>query len=282
MGDSSSQGMAFVGVTDTGKKRSLNEDSFFLDDGLQLALVADGMGGHEAGDVASNLVVEVVSDFIYEFDPAFMEQPPGLENANDPVAIDSRPGTEAGPPDAGAGAGKIISIAPAVIRAAVKTANNKIFQINCARNHREGTGMGATLVGLWRIENENRVAVFHVGDSRAYLFRDETLRQYTKDHSLYQQWLDGGSQGPAPKKNVVSRALGPWSAVDVDVSLYDLVSGDRILLCSDGLTDMVDDQAIERTLRDHSDLNAACRALVDLANRNGGVDNITAILAGVR
>lgn len=267
MGEQSSLRFSVAGLTDTGLKRSLNEDAFFLDQGLQLALVADGMGGHEAGDVASGLVIEVISDFIYEYDPEFIEQPAG-------------PDTE-GPAGPAGQTADAPSIAPNVIQGAVKTANTKIYQINLTRGHRDGTGMGSTFVGLWLLENENRAAVFHVGDSRVYLFRDGKLRQSTKDHSLYQEWLDHGSEGPAPKRNMISRALGPWPNVEADVDILNVISGDQFLLCTDGLSDMVDDQTIEKTLLAHSDMDAACKVLVDLANENGGVDNITVALTRI-
>ena len=256
----SSQRLTAAGKTDTGRVRSLNEDAFLLENELELALVADGMGGHGAGDMASNMAVEVVSDFIYEYDPDFIE---------------------------GAGGGQVTnrseqpSIAPDVLQAAVNTANNKMYQINCTNNHREGTGMGSTLVGLWLMENEDRAAIFHVGDSRVYLLRGGKLRQCTKDHSVYQEWLDSGREGAPPKRNIISRALGPWPKVEVDVRFHDLAKGDLFLLCTDGLTDMVDDQAIEDILLKQSDPERGCRALVEEANRNGGVDNITAVLARI-
>lgn len=245
--------MTAAGLTDIGRLRDLNEDGFLIEDELGLLLVTDGMGGHQAGDVASRMAGEVFSDFIYEYDPEMFS----------PTA---------------AGDGPLSAIAGAVIQGAVANANRKIHDANRHDNLLEGSGMGTTVAGLWVMAEEARVAVFHVGDSRLYRYRGGRLECLTRDHSLRQEWRDGGCQGEPPKRNVITRALGPWPEVTADVSLHELSSGDMFLACTDGLTTMVEDDAIERRLDGAPDLEAACRGLVAMANDNGGKDNITVVL----
>jgi protein phosphatase len=141
--------------------------------------------------------------------------------------------------------------------------------------------MGTTVVGLWMPGQSDEAVVFNVGDSRLYLCRNGRLSQLTKDHTWYQYWLDHGQIGPAPSSNIVMRALGIARHMPVSAHLQSLESGDLILLCSDGLTSMVSDALIEKTLceTDSDQLQSACQHLVDMSNEQGGRDNITVILA---
>jgi protein phosphatase len=141
--------------------------------------------------------------------------------------------------------------------------------------------MGTTIAGLWRIGILDEAAIFHVGDSRLYLYRAGRLILLTRDHTLYQQWVSSGCIGPAPSQNIILRSLGSTSRVNADVRLQSLQNGDLILLCSDGLTSMVSDAQIESTLAnvDPECLQTACESLVEKANAEGGKDNITVLLA---
>jgi protein phosphatase len=140
--------------------------------------------------------------------------------------------------------------------------------------------MGTTVVGMLPTVEPGRMVLFNVGDSRVYRFRDAELSQLTRDHTLYQEWLDGGGQGDNPPRNVITRAIGPKARVENDVGLQLLVPGDLVLVCSDGLTGMVADPEISETLvrLDQATPDDICRALVDFANERGGKDNITVIV----
>lgn len=249
--------MIATGRTDVGRMRSRNEDAFHLDPALGLAVVCDGMGGHAGGDIASRSAVDAVAATI-----AAHDSPP--DTANDHVAEEER-----------------AADAASLARAAVVAANRRIHALNRQRGFPDGRGMGTTLVGLWRVPGTGRVVVFHAGDSRLYRLRDGELRLLTRDHSLYQVWLDNGRRGPAPHRNIIVRALGTGDQLEPDVTLHDLAPDDLYLLCSDGLTGVVPEGVIQRTLTQQPQPAAddACARLIDLANGAGGPDNITIILA---
>lgn len=260
--------MISAGLTDVGRARKRNEDCFDISNEVALAVVCDGMGGHAGGDVASRTAAETIVDFIYEFDPAsFDAQADGPDDER----------TQAGP----------LAVQPDVqngvqtIRAAVQLANRKLVQMNQERGYPDGRGMGTTVVGLWRVEGTDKLIVFHAGDSRLYRLRRGELRQVTRDHSLYQIWLDNGQRGQAPHKNIIVRALGTSENLDPEISVQNIEPYDVFLLCSDGLTGLVDDVTLENVLTraGGSELEACCRTLVDLANERGGHDNITVVLA---
>ncbi len=166
------------------------------------------------------------------------------------------------------------------VQRAVAAANQAVFGINRADGIREGQGMGTTLAGAYLPAWGTEGVIFHVGDCRVYLFRDERLIALTQDHSLYQDWQRSGQAGPAPKKSIVLRAVGPWANVEVEMQPYQPHSGDLLLICSDGLTDMVSHEELERYLINSggTTLDTRCTELIDLANDNGGTDNITAVL----
>lgn len=234
-----------AGASDVGRRRAHNEDDFVIRAEAGLMAVADGMGGHDAGEVASRMAVE------------------GIERR-----IAALPG------DAPAEA-----LVPGVSEA-VRAIGRDIFERNRGLGYPEGMGMGATLTGLWLPPGAGATAVlFNVGDSRAYRLRGGALEQVSKDQSAYQEWLDGGRVGPAPGRNIIAQALGPSAAVEPEAKPVSLAAGDVVLLCSDGLSDMLEDAAIAALLREHGDPDAAAQALVAAANAAGGADNITVIVA---
>lgn len=246
--------MICAGLSDTGLMRSRNEDAYAIDAALGLALVCDGMGGHAGGDVASSTVARTVLDTVRTARPGWA---PALG------------GTVA------------VLAAVSVIRTAVQTANRRLVVLNRESGFAPGRGMGTTLVGLWRVAGTDTLLGFHTGDSRLYRLRGGMLHALTRDHSLYQAWLDGGSKGAPPNRNIIAKALGTVADVDPDIAVHRMEPGDLYLLCSDGLNGMLADQAIAEILarEGQGDLNAAAQRLVDAANEKGGHDNITAVLA---
>ncbi len=251
-----------AGMTDVGKKRGHNEDSFMVDREIALLMVADGVGGQDAGEIASRTAVEVVSDFLYEYDPELIAAEQKIEQGAPEATVQYLP-----------------SIAPTVVQSAVTNANRHIYQLNRIRGYDEGSGMGTTIAGIWMQEDAPRAAIFHVGDSRVYRLRGGELTQMTRDHSLYQQWLDAGAEGDPPGKNVITRALGPFAEVLVDVQEETVLAGDTFMACSDGLTGMIDDDVIKNVMETIPEPNACCAELIRLANENGGKDNISVVIA---
>ncbi|HHM04258.1 MAG TPA: serine/threonine-protein phosphatase [Gammaproteobacteria bacterium] len=243
-------------ATHAGLHRNNNEDSYCLDEALGLFLVADGMGGHTAGEVASRTAVAVIRDTVKKHaGTASPSRAAALSASEDTLVLQSD------------------------IQQAITAANQTLFSMNRARELPTGRAMGTTLAGVYLRPPGVYGIVFHVGDCRVYLWRGQ-LQPLTQDHSLYQQWRSAGQLGPAPGKNVVLRALGPWAAVAADTRLYRPQAGDVLLLCSDGLTDMVERRVMEQCLRETSSqsLQGRCDALVELANAHGGNDNVTAVL----
>jgi len=246
------------GLTDVGRKRKHNEDAYLLDAERGLFVVADGMGGHAAGEVASRLTVESIQEFIA-----------GTEDDHDntwPFGYNNR-----------------YSVDGNRLSTAVERANEKVMR--AVVNRPELKGMGTTVVAA--LFDEKRATLVHVGDSRAYLYRDAELRRLTDDHSWVQEQVNAGilSEEEArshPLKNVVTRALGGGAHVAVDLIEIPVGDGDRFLLCSDGLTGMVSDEEITEALASARSLEQIVRGLIDLANERGGVDNITAITVEVR
>jgi len=246
------------GLTDVGRKRKHNEDAYLLDAERGLFVVADGMGGHAAGEVASRLTVESIQEFIS-----------GTDDDHDntwPFGYNNR-----------------YSVDGNRLSTAVERANEKVMR--AVVNRPELKGMGTTVVAA--LFDEKRVTLVHVGDSRAYLLRDAELRRLTDDHSWVQEQVNAGilSEEEArthPLKNVVTRALGGGPHVSVDLIEIPIGDGDRYLLCSDGLTGMVSDEEIHAALASGRPLEQVVRGLIDLANELGGVDNITAITVEVR
>lgn len=247
--------ISYKAISDVGRKRTANEDTYSADGDLNLFIVADGMGGHAAGEVASKVAVESIQDFIrYTSNDKEITWPYEFDES--------------------------LSMAGNRLKSAIQIAHAKVLEVTAQK--KEFQGMATTVVSL--LMDNAKAQVAHVGDSRAYLIRGDKLIQLTSDHSWVNEQLRTGaitSQQARnhPYRNIVTRALGGPNPVDVDVSEEPMQDGDIILLCSDGLNTMLSDEQILETVRnDKDDLDKACQALISLANENGGEDNVTAIL----
>ncbi len=236
--------------TDVGRTPAINEDCAFVDTDLGLLMVADGMGGHAAGEVASAIAVDVITSFLRE----------ALSNEDgkpEPVGIRSL-------------------LFQTIARA------NRAIQVQAAADSAL-TGMGTTIV--LALSRGGLLHIAHVGDSRAYLMRAGALRQLTRDHSVVAEMIRAGEITPKQARvhrlrNILSSCLGGEDVPQVDVQAVPWGNGDYLLLCSDGLNNMVEDRDIEKMLAScGADLEHACEALVKAANSKGGTDNISVILA---
>ncbi|MBF0610536.1 MAG: serine/threonine-protein phosphatase [Magnetococcales bacterium] len=268
-----------AGHSDVGCVRTLNEDNFKIDEELGLLIVADGMGGHDAGEVASAQVIEVIQDFLRNQSPS----PPGREESESTLTLnlsaydDDEPTLDDG---LDATMDDLPNPMLAMVTASIHHANSKVNAVNRRKGYPDGMGMGATVVGMWLPEYSEDPVVFHVGDSRLYMCRKGKLLQLTQDHSMYQQWVNFGGTGTPPAQNILLQAMGPSSKVTPDVRFQHLDKGDLVMICSDGLTGMVPDAMIEQTLRktNANNLNETCQQLIELAKQRGGKDNITVIV----
>jgi serine/threonine protein phosphatase PrpC len=246
-----------VGITDVGLQRDHNEDTFAVLSEHELFIVADGMGGHRAGDVASRLASESISDFF---------QRTAGEEVTWPFHFDSG-----------------LSESENRLLTAIRLANRQIYE-HSLKSH-DLRGMGTTVVGALFNPDTRKMYVGHVGDSRAYMIRDGQISQLTRDHSLVNDYLKVMPDMPEDQrselpKNVITRALGMQDSVEVDLLAHDTRLGDTFVLCSDGLSGMISDAEILQVAGD-SDLQSACRKLTALANEHGGEDNITAVLVRI-
>jgi protein phosphatase len=247
------------GQTHVGMKRNHNEDNLLLLPEERLFVVADGMGGHSSGEVASKIAVEEVAEF-------FRMTSQDLE-ITWPYKMDKQRNYDENR-----------------LATGVKLANMRIFEKASADTKYKG--MGTTIVTVY-FAKDSEVVVGHVGDSRVYFFRDNTLRQITEDHSLLNDYLKAKKLTPEeieafPHKNVIVRALGMKDTVNVDINRVEPKDGDIFLLCSDGLSGMVPDKQMEQIMQSQPDLDKACAMLIDAANANGGNDNVTCVLAQYR
>lgn len=250
----------YAAKTDVGMKRTHNEDYFSLIEDEQLFMVADGMGGHASGEVASKMAADTLSEFY---------QRTKDEDATWPYKMD-----------------RALSYIENRLVCGIKLANYKIFEAAC-RDIRY-KGMGTTIVAV--LVNDEKVYVAHVGDSRCYRLRDGKLSQVTRDHSLLEDYKDAKpdmteeEQRNFPHKNVITRALGMRDSVQVDVKQEAIQDGDVYVLCSDGLSGMVDEAQLREIVMSNigpggaSNLEKVVSELVDNANRAGGTDNITALV----
>jgi protein phosphatase len=243
----------FAGETNVGMKRAHNEDSFFLPESERLAIVADGMGGHASGEVASRMAVETIAGF---FRATQDEQ-----QLTWPFKMDR---------------GHRYDVNRMVT--AIKLANLKIHEQ--AQKDPQCHGMGTTVVAT--LFAEGALIVGHVGDSRLYRRRDGRFEQITEDHSLLNDYikikhLSAEEIANFPHKNVIVRALGMKDSVQVDVHIDSPRLGDVYVLCSDGLSGMVKDQEISDMVVAERDLDVLCGRLISTANKNGGLDNITVV-----
>ena len=243
--------------SDPGMVRAHNEDAIFVDR-AGLAVLADGMGGYNAGEVASGIAVGMIREGLL----------PELVSGRDLSKVDIHTG---------------LTHAALLLQQQIAAANKGIYE--AAQNRPECAGMGTTVVAA--VFHGNRVSIAHIGDSRCYRLRGERFEQLTRDHSLLQEQIDSGQITAdqarySLNKNLVTRALGIEAIVPAEISEYRVESDDIYLLCSDGLTDMVDPDVMHGIVDEQrGTLEVAATQLVDLANQNGGRDNISVILARV-
>ncbi|MGB3070979.1 MAG: Stp1/IreP family PP2C-type Ser/Thr phosphatase [Ottowia sp.] len=238
----------YSSLSDAGRYRRNNEDAVLTDPARGIVVLADGMGGYNAGEVASAMAVEQI----------MRELVTSLEQA---------------------GSGASVRELRRAIEVCVGNANYAIYE--AARTQAAYAGMGTTLV--MAVLHGQTLLVGHAGDSRAYRWRKGVLRQLTRDHSLLQEQLDAGLITPeqaavSPHRNLVTRALGVEDTVLLDVQAFAVIPGDTYLLCSDGLTDMMDDHEIADVLTAASQVKSRAEELIQSANANGGMDNITVAL----
>jgi PPM family protein phosphatase len=245
-------------ATHTGMVRSHNEDSIATDAEIGLAVLADGMGGYNAGEVASGIATALISSETRE---ALIRRSPHVVDRS-----------TASP------------LATTLLRDIIAKANTSIFQ--SANSQPQYSGMGTTLVVT--LFCDNQITVAHIGDSRCYRQRGGKLEQVTRDHSLLQEQIDSGlltkeAAKRSQNKNLVTRALGIEPVVEAEIHSYPAQEGDIYLICSDGLNDMVEDEDIEMTLAAlGANLQLAAEQLVQMANDNGGRDNISVVLIKVK
>jgi serine/threonine protein phosphatase PrpC len=243
------------GRTDVGRRRKINEDSFLVSPETSLYAVCDGMGGHNAGEVASRMAVETIS--------AFVERSAVEKEITWPWGLDAG-----------------LSFDANRLKTAIRLANSRVFQ--AADNREELTGMGTTVVAL--LISGDHMTIGSAGDSRCYLVRDGQLKQLTRDDSwvsaaLGEGILNSDDVEHHPLRNVITKAVGARDTIDLDLVEHELQPGDVVLLCSDGLHGMVSDQDIARILASPPDsLEEASARLVAAANEAGGRDNVTVVL----
>lgn len=238
--------MRFGAVTDIGMHRKINEDNYYVQkNGLfPYAIVADGMGGHQAGEVASLMVVDIIKNHLER----------NLDDTLDYVETGE------------------------VLRQAFIAANSIIYTY--AKNHYKIMGMGTTTT--LSMIYKDRIITAHVGDSRSYMINSDKICQITKDHSYVQELVSRGEISAEaarnhPKKNYITRAMGAEDTVKVDITIKPY-TGEKILLCSDGLTNFVEDEEIKDYINSADSLQEGAQRLIDLANERGGRDNITVVV----
>jgi protein phosphatase len=244
-----------AGLSDVGLQREHNEDSFLVLNEYDLYVVADGMGGHRAGDVASRIATETISEFF-------------KSTANDDVTWPFHFDTN-------------LSEEENRLLTGIRVANRQIFERST--RSREFHGMGTTVVGAMFSPRKQRMYIGHVGDSRCYRVRDGQIQQLTRDHSLINDYLVAmpeltEAQRSELPKNVITRALGMQDQVVVDLQHDDPHAGDVYILCSDGLSGMMSDEEIQDIVTSSAEIRTACKKLIERANQQGGEDNITAVL----
>lgn len=236
--------MIGVGKTHVGKVRKNNEDYYYID-GKGLSVLADGMGGHLAGDVASKSAVDYIRNNFYNIAKV------------DDLTVH--------------------------LRTMVESVNEHIYLLsNSSEQYKD---MGTTLIVAYVDENK-KMFYAHVGDSRLYLYRHGNLRRFTQDHSLVEELLSKGAITEYearlhPQKNIITRAIGIHNQVQVDVGCEQLELGDMFLICTDGLSNMIDDRQLENMLKHGEALDSLADCLINEANKNGGSDNITVVIGKI-
>lgn len=263
-------GTAF-GMTDTGTVRPSNEDNFLIDGTLGLVAVADGMGGHESGEIASADALTSLTQFLRASIaqdgeralPNFKPSPFDPEQV-DPDSIWSEATLDA----------------MVTLHDAVEFANQRMYQTNLANRRGDGGGMGTTLTGVWQPEPGAPLLVFHVGDSRLYCYRNGQLTQLTRDQTMYQEAVEAGATENLPPRNLLLQALGPSCDTHPDLHIQAVMPGDLYLLCSDGLYGATGDERIAAVLAGANSerLGECCKELITMALQDGSRDNVTVVL----
>lgn len=231
------------GKTDVGRKRQINQDSILVNARHNIYAVADGMGGHKGGEVASAMAIETLQEVL-------------VHEASTSSPIESR------------------------LETAYKLANDRIFETSHKAGNKDLEGMGTTMVAFYA--TQHKIFISNVGDSRAYLFRSNKIWQITEDHSLVQEQIRAGLINPNKVeemvgKNVITRSVGYDQVVKIDVVFRTYTKGDVFLLCSDGLTGMVSNEKIARILSTNP-IEKVAQICIDEANNSGGVDNISCLV----
>lgn len=244
--------LVYIGISDKGKIRQINEDDFLISPENHLFCVADGMGGHAAGDVASRLTLESMAEFFRGYDQT--------------QSISSGPEASISGSD------------PELLEKAIQYANLQVYKAAY------GQLMGSTVVAA--CFTDKNLIIAHVGDSRAYQLRNGTLKQITEDHSLVYELYKQGSisydeMQTHPKRNIITQAIGPDEKVKISQTAVDTSDGDLYLLCSDGLTSMLDNAMIAAILTSDLSLPQKAVTLVDRSNEAAGNDNITVLLIAI-
>lgn len=242
-----------AGSTHPGLMRAVNEDGFYIDELRGLYVVADGMGGHADGAIASGEALAHLATELSHINTPRLLATPSTDRIN-------------------------------TLRHALNNANQTLYAQNIAAGAREGRGMGAAIAGIWVGTHGEPATLFHVGDCRIYVWRGGELTRLTSDHSVYQQWVDRGAVGTAPDRNVLLRCIGPHPEVEPELQSFHLQKGDRCLVCSDGLTTMLSDEDLAWLMAESSahPINVACQRFINEANDRGGLDNVTVVLINVR
>jgi serine/threonine protein phosphatase PrpC len=245
----------YATASDAGRVRKGNEDAFLANPALGIFAVADGMGGHASGEIASRLAVDSLRESIAH----------AVKEISSPLSEDQT---------------AVVSSPANVLVNGIRSANVRIYKSSLEKD--EYKGMGTTLVAVYFANSSAIVA--HVGDSRLYQLRGQSIKQITEDHSLvWEQYRQGlitkEVLSSSPHKNIITRALGLQPTIDVEVQELGMQPGDFLILCSDGLSDLVPDEEMLAVVKEVSgDLHRACGDLIRLANLRGGKDNITVLL----
>jgi len=244
-----------AGKSDKGVSRQNNEDNFCVDEDLRLFIVADGMGGAAAGEVASRMAVETIRNHVKRSSAGKKPFVGGYDKRFSDDGASNR------------------------IASGIRLANQTIYE--ASQSNVKWRGMGTTVAAA--LLDGSKMSIAHAGDSRIYLIRTSSIIQLTDDHSIVSEQVKSGlltkeeAEG-SEARNIITRALGSAPSVEVDLDEIDIMDGDMVVLCSDGLTTMVPDSVILSTVAIYDEPDKACSALIDIANRNGGKDNITVAL----
>lgn len=257
-------------MTHVGLVRNSNQDNFLVDEELGLIAVADGMGGHQGGEIASASALTSLLQFLQ--DSSFVQH--GNDDLTIPVNLSSAMRNNVDHLDNGR-----LLAAAATAYNALQYANHRLYMNNKEQGHSGGDGMGTTLTGLWRHSETNQLLIFHVGDSRLYRYRDGELQLLTRDQTYRQQALEQGLTENLPRPNLLLQAIGPLPTIVPEIQHCDFLEGDVFLCCTDGLYADVPFVAISTIVgKARQGLSTACEELIELALEQGGKDNVSVLL----